>query len=300
MKAPFSFPNSSDSQHAFRQGGAIQLDERASLKRRKIVYSLREKLLAGPGLALEQQRGILRRNQTELVQDRLNRPAVTDDSEPAADVGAVRVSRFPLLREPVLILHHARATTGDKPVQAHRLADQIGDHLEKTDVVVQVGAWPDGPGAVYGQSAGDTVPVLDRHPQEGKILAWLAPGGGFPRKRAVQCGVVHGQRDPGDDDLAECLFRQRFVVALGLGVGRGSNQHLHAAFLVQQGNQPIAHVEEAFQHAERGCQNAVQVTRTAEDLRDLVDTVKRDLDPPRRMLRLLEQRCGLRFKHFTR
>ena len=68
---------------AFQQprgnGGAVELDESALPPRAQVVDGPRHQLLAGPGLAVDQHRGIGGRHRLHLLEDGLQRAALPDD-----------------------------------------------------------------------------------------------------------------------------------------------------------------------------------------------------------------------------
>ena len=135
VNAPFSWPNSSELQHAFRQGGAVQLDERLVLARRCIVQGLSEQLLAGAGLATQQHGGVAARDQLKLSHNRLQHRTFTDDAgQPASARG--RGKLLQLLFHPALIFQDALPVADHQPVQPDGLADQVRDHLQEPDILI--------------------------------------------------------------------------------------------------------------------------------------------------------------------
>ena len=217
-------------QHAFRQRGAIEFDEGTRGAAGQIVHRLREQFLPGARFAAQDHGGIGARDDADHVQHAANFSAFADDAafrlvRAAAARHRVRHDLGAQFRQPALFFQQPGAIVGDDPMQPHRLADQVGDHFQKSQILIDLHFAPFQPGAIDRQRADHAVAVLDRHAHERIVEPRRAPCGSVPVEDGVLADVRHRQRDLRRHQLADHTFGQRVEIAPRAGPAKRARDH---------------------------------------------------------------------------
>ena len=232
-------------EHAFRQRGAVELDEGLGASRREIVDGGREELLAGAGFAAQQNRRFRLGDDTDLVDHRTHRRTVANDALDAFKLCVGHVRPLALL-EPGLLLHQPFAVARNEPVQAQCLPDQIGDHGEKAHVVIE----QNGTlvvNAIDRQGSDDRVAFLDRNADQRKVLAVRrAPFSevcAFEQRRRAR--IVNDERHLGRNNAPDRALWQAIEKLLGGALAPARTNHdFGFAVGVEQRYQSMTHVKE--------------------------------------------------------
>ena len=249
---------------------AVHADERRVLAWALGMDGARDDFLAGTALAAQQHRGAPGRRLVNLGKHLLHARTAADDVLQA--VGARRVDLQCLLQA-VLLLHQPLALGGHAAVQAHRLADQVGDHLQYLHVALELGRTVAGLAfAIGAEHAEHFASGLDGHAEkrDHRAFGQVTRAGAVEKQRFLG-DVRHDDRHPGRQDPADDALPGLVVAAPHLvhrqAVCTGSVQ---LAGFLHQTDHAAAHFEVGGQHAEHFPQGLGQIEGRIEDLADLV------------------------------
>ena len=243
----------------FREGCAVQRDERLVLARGKFHDGAGEKLLARTAGAADQDRGVGRSDLAELFVDQLHLAAVSDHLaggllEHAAEFAVFLEERFAF----VMDFHAGRRGIGG----------DVRDDLEKRDVTVEVGIRQDR--AVDGERADDFLVMHQRDADESDLL------GVMPRASAVQKPTVAAEvRDhmavSGLSDMSGDALADAVVPELLLGFGESARDLNPQSVAVQKGKGAADHAHVAFEDVEDAFEERLHVAFTGDDRADLLN-----------------------------
>ena len=126
------------------------------------------------------------------------------------------------------------------------MPDQIGDHGQKADIVIEPDRRAIAEYAIDRQRADHGVAVLDRHADQRKRLAvrWTPIREIRPLEQRRCVHVFDDQRHFGGEDLANRALGQMIEIFFRIGLGpTGPHDDFRFALLIQQGEQPMPHDE---------------------------------------------------------
>ena len=199
------------------------------------------------------------------------------------------------------------AVARDHTVKLDRLADQIRDHREETDVGVEAEHRLAVPHPVDGQRSENARVGADGHADEGNrrplVGALRLDVGGLEQR--IGGDVVHDERHRGRDDLSDGLFRKARPKLARRGLApSGTDDDIRRAVVIEQGDDAVPHLHEGRKHVEHIRQRHFEPSRRSQDLRDFVDAREGDLAQGRGLTNgcLTDgvARCEVSMKHCLR
>ncbi len=252
-------------QQGLGQGGTVELDEGAVPAAAQVVDGPGDDLLAGAGLAPQQDSGLARRGLVHIGEHLLHALAVADDVLQA-------VAPLEFLLQAELLLHQFLALRGHGAVQAHGLADEVGHHGEEAHVALEALAVRL-PFPVHAEDAHGLAPYLDGHADESHLVARLQGAGtGAVEEKGFGVHVGHHGRHPRlDDAAAHPLPDEKAPAADLLLCEPGSRHHLQLAAFLHEAHHAAPHLKVGGKKVQDAPQGLAQIEGRVQHLADLVN-----------------------------
>jgi hypothetical protein len=233
-----------------------------------------------PDSPRSKHRRMAARDAAHLVEHGLDRRRVSDDPRGRFRLGLLRRralgDRF---LEPALLVHEPFAVARNEPLQAHRLAQQVGNHREEPNVLIEAEVLAVAMLAIDRHGTDHGAAILDRNADEREIVVGRAPGRKIPiLEQGILLHLPYHERHFGDDDASDGPLGQAIEVASrGRIAPAGADDHFRCALVVEQGDQAMLHVEEAREQLQHGRKRGFESRGDREQFRDLVDAHERDI-----------------------
>ena len=221
-----------------------------------------DQLLAGAGLAADQDRGGPLGDLADLLEDQAHGLGAPDDAVEAVDA-------FDLAAELVALLAQRGLLGLDPAGEADRLADEVGDHGEEAGARVEQAVGDGRLGGEHPERCAFTAP--DGHADEGQFRMVAVEAVEKPRfigEAGDDPGLV-ALEDAPDHTLAGAVADALAGVGVAAVVHGADGEF--ATLLVEQGGESVGEAAALVEHAQDLAQGLAQVERTAEHAGDLVE-----------------------------
>ena len=238
-----------------------------------------EELLAGAAFAAQEHRRVRLRDDADHLHHFPDGRAFSDDPPDLWRRGAclseLIVER---LLQRALLVEEAFALRRQHAVEADGLADQIGDHFEEAEIVVETARILRVPDPDYGEGADHPVIGFNRNAKKRNLAAEPARDDiSACGEQRILCYVLDRERGRRGDELIDDAARQGLDrLAFGFTCPAGARDNFRFPVLIQDHDHAEPHVEEAGQHIDDVPEGLIEARCAAENLGNLVQAQERN------------------------